>query len=99
MVAALPSGWVIMAERQVLPGYCLHAVLAGTAALRVNYALFGNLEPALHAHVFPRTDAEPEASRTAQPWALDWNDAPEYSEATHGELRRRIGAWLKQAST
>jgi diadenosine tetraphosphate (Ap4A) HIT family hydrolase len=34
------------------------AVLAATAALRINYAMFGNLEPALHAHVIPRFDAE-----------------------------------------
>src|ERR1700761_5063833 len=27
------------------------ALLACTAALRVNYAIFGNVEPALHAHV------------------------------------------------
>jgi diadenosine tetraphosphate (Ap4A) HIT family hydrolase len=30
------------------------AVLAATSGLRINYALFGNVEPALHAHVFPR---------------------------------------------
>ena len=30
------------------------ALLATTDACRVNYALFGNLEPALHAHVVPR---------------------------------------------
>jgi diadenosine tetraphosphate (Ap4A) HIT family hydrolase len=30
------------------------AVLACTGAMRVNYAVFGNVEPALHAHVFPR---------------------------------------------
>jgi len=35
--------------------------------VRINYALFGNLEPALHAHVFPRRADEPAATRTAQP--------------------------------
>ena len=30
------------------------AVLEVTGAVRINYALFGNVEPALHAHVFPR---------------------------------------------
>jgi diadenosine tetraphosphate (Ap4A) HIT family hydrolase len=68
------------------------ALLAVTAALRINYAMFGNVEPALHAHIFPRHAAEPEATRTAQPWALDWNAAPRYSEAIHGELKRRIAA-------
>ena len=66
------------------------AILAATAATRINYALFGNLEPALHAHLFPRHATEPAATRTAQPWALDWATAPEYSPALHGGLQRRI---------
>jgi diadenosine tetraphosphate (Ap4A) HIT family hydrolase len=70
------------------------AILAATAALRVNYAMFGNLEPALHAHIFPRRASEPAATRTAQPWAFDWNSAPEYSDARHGDLKRRICANL-----
>jgi diadenosine tetraphosphate (Ap4A) HIT family hydrolase len=68
------------------------ALLAVTGALRINYAIFGNVEPALHAHIFPRHAAEPEATRTAQPWALDWSAAPLYCEAEHGELNRRIAA-------
>jgi diadenosine tetraphosphate (Ap4A) HIT family hydrolase len=68
------------------------ALLATTQALRVNYAIYGNVDPALHAHIFPRHTTEPEAKRTAQPWALDWNAAPTYSEALHGELKRRIAA-------
>jgi diadenosine tetraphosphate (Ap4A) HIT family hydrolase len=67
-------------------------LLAVTQALRINYAIFGNVDPALHAHIFPRRTTEPEATRTAQPWALDWDVAPAYSEALHGELRRRIAA-------
>jgi len=43
--------------------------------LRINYAIYGNLEPALHAHVIPRYSHEPEALRTQQPWAYDWNAA------------------------
>ncbi len=70
------------------------AILAATAALRINYAMFGNLEPALHAHLFPRYADEPAATRTAQPWAFDWSAAPEYSEARHGELKRGIAANL-----
>jgi diadenosine tetraphosphate (Ap4A) HIT family hydrolase len=66
------------------------ALLAVTAALRINYAMFGNVEPALHAHIFPRHSAEPETTRHAQPWALDWNAAPNYSESQHGELKRHI---------
>jgi diadenosine tetraphosphate (Ap4A) HIT family hydrolase len=118
-VTRLPSGWVVMGERQVLAGYCLllpdpvvphlnalaaelraqfladmamvgDAVMAATQAVRVNYAIYGNVEPALHAHIFPRRTSEPEPTRTAQPWALDWNAAPVYSGALYGELNRRI---------
>jgi diadenosine tetraphosphate (Ap4A) HIT family hydrolase len=125
-VAELPSGWVVMGERQVFEGYCLllpdpvvphlnalaaasrdrfladmarvgDALLAATGALRINYAIFGNVEPALHAHLFPRRADEPPATRTAQPWALDWNSAPEYSPRRHGELQRRIAGHLKSA--
>jgi diadenosine tetraphosphate (Ap4A) HIT family hydrolase len=69
-------------------------LLAVTAAVRINYAIFGNVDPALHAHMFPRHSTEPEATRTAQPWALDWNAAPVYSHVHHGELKRRLTAGL-----
>jgi diadenosine tetraphosphate (Ap4A) HIT family hydrolase len=71
------------------------AVLACTAALRINYALFGNVEPALHAHIVPRMSDEPAATRSLQPWALDWNLAAPYSVAAHGELQARIAARLR----
>jgi diadenosine tetraphosphate (Ap4A) HIT family hydrolase len=71
------------------------SLLAVTAALRINYAMFGNVEPALHAHIFPRHATEPEAARSAQPWALDWNRAPSYSDMQHGELRRRLSADIR----
>jgi diadenosine tetraphosphate (Ap4A) HIT family hydrolase len=70
------------------------AVLACTGAMRVNYAVFGNVEPALHAHVFPRRANEPAETRTAQPWALDWSAAPTYSDAEYGELKNRLAAYL-----
>jgi diadenosine tetraphosphate (Ap4A) HIT family hydrolase len=123
MVARLPSGWVVMGDRQAFLGYCLlladpvvehlnvldpphraqfladmtltgDAVLACTGAVRINYAMFGNAEPALHAHVIPRQSTEPATIRHTHPWAIDWNRAPEYSAAAHGELKSRIAAEL-----
>lgn len=44
------------------------AVLAATGARRINYAIYGNLVPELHAHVIPRFDEEPEAFRTLPYW-------------------------------
>ena len=70
------------------------AVLAATSGLRINYAMFGNVEPALHAHVFPRYVDEPVETRSAQPWAFDWSLAPSYTEEIYGEVRRRIAAAL-----
>jgi diadenosine tetraphosphate (Ap4A) HIT family hydrolase len=52
------------------------ALLRTTAPIRINYAIFGNVEPALHAHVIPRYRSEPENMQTQQPWAYDWNAAP-----------------------
>ena len=83
MIARLRSGWAVLGDPQVLPGYCLllpdpvvphlnalepalqqafladmarigQAVQDITDAVRINYAIFGNVEPALHAHVIPR---------------------------------------------
>jgi diadenosine tetraphosphate (Ap4A) HIT family hydrolase len=62
------------------------ALLKVTGAARINYAIFGNQEPALHAHVIPRYTDEPEGLRTAQPWAYDWNAAPPFERASFEEL-------------
>jgi diadenosine tetraphosphate (Ap4A) HIT family hydrolase len=126
-VARLASGWAVLGERQVLPGYCLllpdpvvptlndlrgelrsgfladmaalgDAVLAVTHAVRINYAIFGNLDPALHAHVIPRFHDEPESLRTAQPWAYDWDSAPALDLDLHRDLRDRIHAALGHAA-
>jgi len=71
------------------------AVLELTGAVRINYAMFGNLEPALHAHVHPRFADEPESLRTAQPWAYDWSAAPRFDAERDGTLlaalRMRLG--------
>ena len=70
------------------------AVLAVTGARRINYAIFGNLEPALHIHVIPRRDDEAPELRTAHPWAYDWSAAPRFDRerdaALIAELRRAL---------
>jgi diadenosine tetraphosphate (Ap4A) HIT family hydrolase len=124
-VAQVPSGWVVLGERQVLEGYCLLLpdpvvsdlnALEGSArgqfladmamvgdalievldAVRINYAIYGNVDPALHAHLFPRLRSEPDATRSAQPWALDWNGAPTYSDAAHAQLKARIAGSIRR---
>lgn len=71
-------------------GHLGDAVLAATDALRINYAIFGNLEPALHAHVHPRYANEPEPMRTAHPWSYDWTQAPAFDVAVHASMRDAI---------
>jgi diadenosine tetraphosphate (Ap4A) HIT family hydrolase len=62
------------------------AILKVTGATRINYAILGNQEPALHAHVIPRFIDEPEKLRTAHPWAYDWDAAPLFDRAAYQEL-------------
>jgi diadenosine tetraphosphate (Ap4A) HIT family hydrolase len=62
------------------------ALLKVTGAARINYAIFGNQDPALHAHVIPRYLDEPEPLRTAQPWAYDWSAAPAFERSACQEL-------------
>lgn len=70
------------------------AVLAVTGAVRINYEMLGNLEPALHAHVFPRFNDEVAELRASPVWFYDWSAAPEFNAATHQALMDRIKAEL-----
>jgi diadenosine tetraphosphate (Ap4A) HIT family hydrolase len=70
------------------------ALMRTTSPLRINYAIFGNLDPALHAHVIPRYRTEPEALRTQQPWAYDWNAAPGFDPVAAAPLVRSLRAEL-----
>ena len=47
------------------------SILVATGALRINYSVLGNLEPALHAHVFPRYAHEPEELRCRPVWLYE----------------------------
>jgi diadenosine tetraphosphate (Ap4A) HIT family hydrolase len=62
------------------------ALLEVSGAWRINYAIFGNEQPALHAHVIPRYSHEPEALRARHPWCYDWNAAPLFARPACQEL-------------
>jgi diadenosine tetraphosphate (Ap4A) HIT family hydrolase len=66
------------------------ALLKVTGCLRINYAIFGNQDPALHAHVIPRYVDEPEAMRTAHPWAYDWTQAPKFDRAAYQDMAEQL---------
>ncbi len=70
------------------------ALLAVTDAVRVNYEILGNLEPALHAHVFPRYRTEPEDLRLKPVWFYDWEAAPAFDADRDRGIMDAIGAYL-----
>jgi len=53
-------------------------ILEITDAMRINYEMIGNVEPALHAHIFPRYENEPEELRLKPVWFYDWEKAPQF---------------------
>lgn len=75
------------------------AVRAVTGAVRCNYSIYGNLDPFLHAHIFPRFLDEPESERTSPPMSIPVSvrENPEvaFDEARDRELieaiRRALG--------
>jgi diadenosine tetraphosphate (Ap4A) HIT family hydrolase len=75
------------------------ALIRTTSPLRINYAIYGNLEPALHAHVIPRYRHEPEHLRTQQPWAYDWNAAPAFDAAASSGLLKALRKELAALGT
>jgi diadenosine tetraphosphate (Ap4A) HIT family hydrolase len=70
------------------------ALMRTLQPLRINYAIFGNVEPALHAHVIPRYPDEPEAMRTQHPWAYDWSSAPAFDASSSASLAIALRAEL-----
>lgn len=119
MLGRMPSGWAVMGDPQVLPGYCLlypdpvvphlnaltgsdraqfladmtrlgDAVLEVTGAVRINYEILGNLEPALHAHVIPRFLEEGDELRTKPIWFYDWPGSPAFDAVAHAEMQRKL---------
>ena len=82
-----PDGQAAFLADMARLGQAVHEL---TGALRINYALFGNLEPALHAHVLPRYADEPESLRAAHPWGYDWTAARRFDPAVDGALQAAL---------
>ena len=72
------------------------AVLAVTGAVRINYEMLGNLQPALHAHVFPRYENEPDDLKTKAVWLYPqqtWDDTafdPERDKPTMDAIHNQL---------
>jgi diadenosine tetraphosphate (Ap4A) HIT family hydrolase len=77
------------------------ALLETTDAYRINYEILCNTEPALHAHVLPRYQTEPEALRRGPVWfydqafqqsiPFDANRDKELMERVADAIHRRFG--------
>jgi diadenosine tetraphosphate (Ap4A) HIT family hydrolase len=74
------------------------AVSAACAPTRVNYAIYGNTDAFLHAHVWPRYAWEPAERIHGPVWLYPremWSDpAHAYDDGRHGAMRAAIGAAL-----
>jgi diadenosine tetraphosphate (Ap4A) HIT family hydrolase len=74
------------------------AVQVVTGAIRINYSIYGNLDPFLHAHVFPRFVDEDERFKYIPPFLYP-QEAREhsrnhYNPKKHDELRDAIARHL-----
>lgn len=73
------------------------ALLWATDCARVNYEIWGNTEPALHAHIMPRYDAEPEQKRKYPAcMGYSWKDAKPSSDPVYTEIIAKIGAYFSR---
>jgi len=61
-----------------------------TGAVRINYEILGNLEPALRAHVVPRFTDEAEELRTKPIWFYDWPGSPAFHPVAHAEIQAEL---------
>jgi len=73
------------------------ALLEVTGAYRINYAVLGNLDPALHAHIVPRYQDEPEQFRKSIPWSYDksYRNSMPFDLARDRELMDRLASAIQ----
>ena len=69
-----------------------------TGAYRINYAIMGNSDQVLHAHIVPRFLDEPEALRMGSPWSYPQNimDTILFDPERDKDLMFQIASALKK---
>ncbi len=74
------------------------ALLEVTGAYRINYAVLGNLDPVLHAHVIPRYPNEPEEFRAGPPWNYpkNYRDSIPFDFNRDQELIKQLAEAVKR---
>ena len=70
------------------------AVMQATECVRVNFSVYGNLDPFLHAHVVPRYDWEEPEHRTVPPLSypaeIRGHEGHRFSPEAHTDLQDKI---------
>ena len=61
-----------------------------TGAARINYEILGNSERALHVHIIPRYDSEPENLRRGPVWFYNWDASPDFDAQCDRPLMDKI---------
>ncbi len=76
------------------------ALLEITGAVRINYEVLGNLDPALHAHIFPRFENEPAEYRTLPPmfYPAEMRNAVPFDPIRDEPLRKQIADTVRRLS-
>jgi diadenosine tetraphosphate (Ap4A) HIT family hydrolase len=74
------------------------AIMEVTGAYRINYAILGNSEPVLHAHIVPRYLSEPDEMRVIGPWSYpNITDAStRFDPARDGQLIHQLRESIQQ---
>ncbi len=74
------------------------ALLESTNAYRINYAIMGNSEPVLHAHIVPRYLSEPAELRKGLPWsyAIEDQESASFNFQNHMALMKKISAAIQK---
>ena len=72
------------------------AILEVTGAARINYEILGNSDPALHAHIIPRYEAEPDQYRRMPVWFYDWSKAPKFDAEKYQKLFSSLSEAIKR---
>lgn len=71
--------------------------------MRVNYSIYGNEAPFLHAHLFPRYDWEPEYNRKNPVWTYpesNWSDTEyQWNIEKHRGLMQQLTSSISDKMT
>lgn len=85
---------VMFLEDMAIVGDVLQKV---TGAYRINYAIMGNSDQVLHAHIVPRYLTEPEEMRTGSPWSYPQEimDTVLFDRERDKELMAQLGSEIR----